>query len=322
MERVGNFIQNPGRTSQPLQLSFEVQGVPPSAGLLHRRVVNPFLVVSRKKCSEPNAWAEVMRTEMVESEYDARFLKKLDVGLEQLERDLQPEAVYRVDVYNQVKTSSAELRKQVLVGSALFNVAELLQAIGQANRIPLSSSAAVLFVNADLGEPMEVNSVVTISFKFPDVSTDERLFFIVSRSTKKGGFAVVGRSPPARGGLEFEAISVDLQSLTLGDPERPLRVELFRHRPGGHTLIGWVQTTWARLRTTAAGDSLTWHANRGLLLKAVLETAEELHFGLSVSPEQEKVLSRSGHLMEVVARGSRSLSRTSSSVSQRMSRSL
>ena len=200
---------------------------------------DPFCVVYVNK-------AELGRTEVIRDTQNPKFTHSfvMDYFFEEIQ-------TVRVEVYDEDKKGSSNLKDHDHQGSVDFHLGYLIGQNGQSITVPIAGGRnSTMTIHAE--EVAACSEFLSMQLKGTKLKNKEGMFgksdpfFIFSRVREDGSWSPVYKSPVIPNNLNpvWPLFTVSLQKLSNGDYERPLKIEVFDHeKSGNHKLMGTGETT-------------------------------------------------------------------------------
>eukprot|EP00179_Madagascaria_erythrocladioides_P023978 CAMPEP_0198328632 /NCGR_PEP_ID=MMETSP1450-20131203/15593_1 /TAXON_ID=753684 ORGANISM="Madagascaria erythrocladiodes, Strain CCMP3234" /NCGR_SAMPLE_ID=MMETSP1450 /ASSEMBLY_ACC=CAM_ASM_001115 /LENGTH=639 /DNA_ID=CAMNT_0044032779 /DNA_START=165 /DNA_END=2084 /DNA_ORIENTATION=+ len=204
-------------------------------------------------------WVEAGRTETIKNNLNPEFVKSFDMAYF-FERNQE----LRIEMYDRDTKSDSHLNRHDYLGGAELTLAELVASPGQRLVRPLLNERnprgrqrgdVILTVEEQAGLKKAISLDLRAS-KIKAGIIGGSLFLTVSRAREGADAGVqwvkVYASKPVKKsgslGYDFAPFKISSAKLNNGDPQRPLKLELFSHASSGnHKLRGVVETSEAGL---------------------------------------------------------------------------
>jgi len=243
--------QPPSMPTTKLELTLRCQDLPKS-DLFSKS--DPMCVVYLKDSSQAE-WTEVGRTEVINDDHDPKWAKKVEVNYSFETKQQIKFAVYDIDSSSPEKLGEQELlgRYETTMAYFIKSQNKLFTAVLK-DSPGLGSTKAKIFANIE--ETGSDENVVQLQLSAHDLEKKDTFgksdpYYILSKSTPSGQFALVHRSEVVEKNLNpnWKPVNLTMRELCSGDPERPLRIDVYDwDKTSDHDLIGCFTTNFNQLK--------------------------------------------------------------------------
>mmetsp|Transcript_16748 Transcript_16748/g.27550 ORF Transcript_16748/g.27550 Transcript_16748/m.27550 type:complete len:621 (+) Transcript_16748:135-1997(+) len=255
-------------------------------------LTDAFAVIYLKSARADDQWREVGRTEIIANNLNPGWVKMIQLmyKFEEVQKIL-------VEVYNvqgdfhSSDASSLDLQAQLFHGRAETTVAQIVGGHNQTWKAVLTNPEGLAHQRAELTckaeEVANQNDNMQLFLAAEDVRYSGRAAFFLryARLSEDGSLNPVYRSEVKFGKAPvWDGLTASLQHFVNGDKDRPLKVELWQHRPSGaHELLGAADTSVnGLLAAKAQGQPLAvvpsgGGGGGGLAARLVVQKCEVIH---------------------------------------------